>query len=159
MITQSELKKQLIYNGLTGIFTWNLAKAGVSIGSIAGSNDGKGYVMLKINREKHLAHRLAFLYMTGEVPKHVDHINHIRNDNKWSNLRPSSFSINGKNQRLYKNNKSGFCGVRFHKTLWEASITSNKMYIYLGSFKSKKDAINARKEANIKHGFHTNHGE
>ena len=38
-----------------------------------------------------------------------------------------------------------------------AQIKINYKTIYLGSFKNKEDAILARKEAEIKYDFHSNH--
>jgi len=159
MITQSELKKQLKYNESTGIFTWNLTKSGVLIGSIAGCESG-GYITIGLFGKPRSAHRLAFLYMTGEIPEQVDHINHKKADNRWGNLRPANNKINQQNKPLSKANKSGFNGVVWSKksNKWHSNIHIGDKNISLGFFDNIFDAINARKKANKKYGFHKNHG-
>lgn len=54
---------------------------------------------------------------------------------------------------LAKNNTSGVKGVYWDKSrnMWMAAIQFRKESIYLGRFKSKQDAINARKEAEKKY--------
>jgi hypothetical protein len=61
---------------------------------------------------------------------------------------------------LRKNNKSGFNGVCFDKSKnkWKSSIHFNNKEIHLGRFYNLADAIKCRKQANIKYGFHENHG-
>jgi len=125
---------------------------------------------IKFNKKPYVfkAHRLAWLYMTGKWPeKDIDHINHNPTDNRWENLRPINDKENSKNKKLQPNNKSGFNGVHFQEynrndktyRYWIAQIGLNNEIIYLGSFKNKEGAIQARKEANIKYGFHENHGK
>lgn len=159
-MTQSELKTQLNYNPETGDLTWLASRPGVKVGTVAGSPDKYGYIVIGLKRKKYKAHRLAFLYMTGEVPAQCDHINHEKTDNRWINLRHATSSINQKNKSMRHDNKSGFTGVIWNKASkkWLAQIAVDGRYIYLGLFAEIEDAIAARKQANIKHNFHANHG-
>jgi len=90
----------------------------------------------------------------------VDHINHIRHDNRWSNLRIADQSENQRNRSMNKSNSSGFTGVCWCKKLdkWKSFITLNKKNKHLGYFENKDDAVEARKAANIKYDYHKDHG-
>ena len=129
--------------------------------SVAGSVNSSGYIILQINKITYQSHRIIFLYMTGDMPEEVDHINHIRTDNRWINLRESTRSDNLSNKTMYCNNKSGICGVFWHKTQkkWHAYINATGKRVHLGSYDKQDSAIVARKEAEIKYGYHYNHGE
>jgi hypothetical protein len=90
--------------------------------------------------------------------KFVDHKTHPeRNgkkfDNRLSNLRFATNGENNQNQCLSKRNTSGTTGVIFHKQTgkWKAQIVINKEYIYLGLYSNLQDAINARKNAELKY--------
>ena len=62
--------------------------------------------------EQYSAHRLARLYQTGWwPPAHIDHVNLDKADNRWSNLRAATRSLNGANRFRQANNSSGFKGV------------------------------------------------
>lgn len=81
----------------------------------------------------------------------VDHINRNKLDNRRSNLRFCSKSVNALNSKNNrKNNTSGFIGVSYDRSRrkWSASITINYKKIHLGRFHYKKDAVKARREAN-----------
>lgn len=161
MITQKELKELLDYNPGTGFFTWKeWRKNSVQKGDIAGSHNDDGYIRIEIKRQKYRAHRLAFLYMEGRFPKLVDHINHIRDDNRWCNLREIKQVENNRNCSIRKDNKSGVIGVHWvtRDKRWVASIRIHRKDIRLGNYKDKFEAICARKSAERKHGFHENHG-
>lgn len=161
-ITQEYLKSILYYNSDTGIFTWRKARQRITIDSIAGNIRKDGYIKIVINRKFYQAHRLAWLYMYGYMPpEQIDHINHIRTDNRICNLRAVSRQENGKNQSKPITNKSGHSGVCWHKKInkWNVQIGINKKQIYLGMFDNINDAIAARKQAEIYYGFHENHGE
>jgi hypothetical protein len=69
--------------------------------------------------------------------------------------------MNQRNREKHSNNTSGHCGVRWHPRdkRWIAQIAFNLKRIHLGNFIHKKDAVEARREAEIKHGFHENHGK
>jgi len=153
MITQSELKEVLEYNPDTGLFTWIKSNGRrVKVGSVAGNKDHNGYRRVTINRQRYMEHRLVYLYMTGNFPENfIDHINHIRDDNRWANLRNATTSQNGSNRVKQKNNKSGYKGVRWHKTnkRWHAEIRYMNKYIHLGLYTTPQEAAEAYKKKSI----------
>lgn len=163
-LTQGKLKELLNYDPDTGIFTWKVRKAHrVKIGDIAGVvNKDSGYRQIRIDERLYLAHRLAWLYVHGEFPKNeTDHINHKRDDNRICNLRDVTQVENFQNKTMNKANKSGFNGILWVEKdkRWCVQIGFNGRTKYLGYFKDIEDAIQCRKEANIKHGYHPNHGK
>lgn len=160
-ITQKKLKDLLKYNPKSGEFIWIIDKSyQAKAGMVAGTYGGDGYRQIRINGVSYQVHRLAWLYMTGEWPDNIDHINHIKDDNVFSNLRNVSRVGNGRNLPLKKNNKSGFTGVSWvSKTKkWRSSIVVKGKNIHLGFFDDKQKAIAKREVANILYGFHENHG-
>lgn len=161
MISQSELRAAVKYDHDTGIFTWvkPISKK-CQPGDRLGTVDHTGYVRLHVYRHKGQAHRLAWLYMYGVMPEgQIDHINGNRQDNRISNLRVVSNQENSRNQRIAKNNKYGIIGVylRPERGYWYAFINDGGR-INLGKFKTLLDAACARRSAEIRHGFHANHG-
>lgn len=106
------------------------------------------------------AHRVIYKMITGHEPEQIDHINGDRTDNRFENLRSVSAAVNMKNQKQRSNNTSGTIGVHWHSVAnkWCAAITVNLERIALGRFCVLEDAIEARKAAEIKYGFHENHG-
>ena len=160
-LTQERLKEVLHYNPDTGIFIWIAGISNIFKGTIAGRMWSNGYIGIRIDRKEYAASRLAFLFMTGEFPKHeVDHINHIKDDNRWCNMRDVTATQNQRNRPLSKNNTSGVTGVFWYKRtgIWVAAIKINRKAMHLGSFADFWDAICARKSAEYKYGFHKNHG-
>lgn len=138
------LRDFLHYNPETGEWIW-LVKKGtrVRVGAKAGSPHKDGYIAIQIDGKKHLAHRLAWLYMTSLWPKHqIDHKNRNRADNRWSNLREANGSQNNANSKLNKNNKSGIKGVfwRQDHNKWQAYINTGGKRIHLGCFLTKEEA-------------------
>lgn len=111
MLTQEKLKSILLYDSDTGDFIWIKSIKGTrGIGKKAGTVTNKGYVDVCINGKKYGLHRLAFLYKTGSIPKTVDHINGIKSDNRWDNLRECSLIENALNSPIVRS-KSGFKNV------------------------------------------------
>ena len=74
--------------------------------------DYKGYVIVSVNGRPFKAHRLIFFLCTGHIPEIVDHVNGVKNDNRWSNLRPCSKSQNSMNRGKQNNNSTGFKNIR-----------------------------------------------
>lgn len=127
----------VVYDPATGHFT----RAGERIDR----QRKDGYHRVKLGEERFLAHRAAFLFMTGEWPAElVDHINGDRGDNRWSNLRPASLSENQWNQfRAQRGNGSGLLGVSRmsrHRPGFYARIAINGHSRYLGTFKTAEEA-------------------
>lgn len=163
MITLEYLKSILDYNPDTGIFIWkvNGNNQFVKIGGVAGHMRKNGYIVIRINKKNYRGHRLAWMYIYGEFPsEQIDHINHNRADNRISNLRLASNQENQRNASKRKDNTSGICGISWAKrqNKWRADIKVNQKQINLGYFADINQAIEARKNANIKYLFHENHG-
>ena len=154
--SKKEVLKAITYNSDTGVFTSNLS--GRKIGYI----DSCGYEVINIYNQEYRSHRLAMVISGLDVTGlEVDHIDGVRNNNKLNNLRLVTKKENAKNKRLRCNNKTGVHGVSWAKELgkWRSRIsTSKNRHVSLGCFDSFFEAICARKSAEIKHGYHINHG-
>jgi len=80
----------------------------------------------------------------------IDHINGNRSDNRLCNLRIATHSQNLWNMGRHKTrNKSGYKGVCLDKRrgTWKAEISKNRKRVYLGDFKTKKEAALAWNKA------------
>jgi hypothetical protein len=155
--SRERLLELLDYNAVTGEFRWKAKRRGVKVGSLAGKDDGFGYIVITVEYVEYRAHRLAYAFMGQPVPAQVDHINRVRSDNRWANLRASTQAFNHKNKGLPKNNKSGCPGVKWDANArkWRAEITVAGRRINLGIFTDVGDAVAARTLANLEHGFNT----
>ena len=153
MLNADYLREVLSYNPEMGTFTWKISKApNIQPGDIAGTLHTKGYVHIQIDGKKYRAHRLAWLWMTGEWPKNqIDHLDTVRNNNKWINLREATNTQNRQNQRkANKNNQNKLLGVSFSCGRWASQIGVDGKNIYLGRFDSPEKAhevyINAKRQ-------------
>lgn len=171
-LTQEYIKDLLFYSKKTGVFTWKKNISNVIKGSEAGSFDGNGYIRIKINRKDYRAHRLAWLYVTGNWPeKLLDHINGDKSDNSFKNIRNATYTDNNRNSILNKKSKSGYKGVSWRKKekTWYARIRigrddadklgMNGNCLSLGFHETAIKAHEAYKKASIKyHGEFANFG-
>ena len=161
MITQELLKEMFYYNPFTGLFT-RLVKTSnkTKVGETVGFENINGYIIISIKGREYYAHRLAWLYMTGEFPeKGIDHRNTIKHHNWFSNLRKCDDIQNQQNRRkAQSNNLLGYLGVsydnRFNK--FYARIKVNNKQRFLGNFKTALEAHQAYLETKRKlHEFNT----
>ena len=121
-----------------------------------------GYLVGKIDGRRYYAGPIIMLLTTGTWPEgQVDHINHIRDDNRLKNLRDISRSENMRNNARSIANTSGTTGVVWARARgkWVARINVNGKRIHIGCFTKKLDAISARRDAQRKYGFSTTHGQ
>jgi hypothetical protein len=141
MITQEILKKHLSYDEYSGIFTR------LKTGKAAGTIKTNGYRAIYVQDKTYHAHRLAWLYIHGDFPKHqIDHINRNRDDNKPSNLREVTNSTNACNKEKPQG-LNPYLGVtkkkRRDKYKWCARIRYDGKDKHIGYFDSAEDAKNA----------------
>ena len=111
------------------------------------------YMKLGINRYKRW--RVYMHRVINNTPDNLqtDHINHNGLDNRKTNLRTVTNQQNAFNAGLSSANTSGAKGVSWSKTRkkWCAYIHINSKAIPLGRFFNIKDAISARKKAELKY--------
>ena len=162
--TQKRLHELFTYQPDTGFFIRNVRASNFDAGSIAGcvkqDNRNKAYRVIKVDGKGYFAHRLVFLYVFGEMPRCVDHLNGNGDDNRFSNLKPSTPAENLRNKRQSPKNTSGVTGVSFSKkmNMWRAQIGVASKTIHIGWFASFSDAVAARKKEEVAHGYARGHG-
>lgn len=179
MTEKTEIYKALAalvtYDPETGIITWNrreeLTRGDKMFNKrFAGKECGRintnGYRVICFHHEGNLhilkSHRLAWMIKYGILPDgDIDHVNRNRTDNRISNLRDVSRSINQRNSSMQRNNTSGVTGVSWHKTKgkWRATACVDGRDRHLGLFVSIQEAAVAVKAFRAKHGFTDSHGE
>lgn len=154
IVTAERLRQVLQYEPTTGRFTRVLACPGKRAGSPTGNLRENGYVRICIDQRDYRAHRLAWLYMTGEWPTtDIDHINGIPNDNRWQNLRVVTRAVNCQNRRqAHSNNKStGVLGVSKDRGRFVASIFVDGRNKRLGRYRTVAEAEAAYVRAKREH--------
>lgn len=141
-LTPERLREVLHYDPDTGVFTW---RSGPAQGRVAGwleTGPRTGYIRIEIDGRAYMAHRLAYLYVTGEWPSRLDHIDNDKTNNRFANLRIATASQNAANRRKPRNNSSGYKGVSFYKKTgkWVAYIRHNYRHKTLGYFDTPEAA-------------------
>ena len=133
----------------------------------AGSKHNMGYVRVYMLGKNYLQHRLVWLWMNGSFPENdIDHINHIKTDNRIENLRDATRKENLRNCKK-SNSRSGIRGV-----IYQEVIKNGKVYRYwrveiggVGNrfgksfpFNQKNKAVACAKSKFKELGYHKNHG-
>ena len=124
---------------------------------ITPGNNGGIYTCLDICGRTCRLHRIiAEVFLNDGKPltatQQVDHIQHAdgsHTQDRLSNLRVASSSQNGMNQRIARNNTSGYKGVSWEKKAnkWRATIVSCGRTKYLGYFPTAEAAALAYDKA------------
>ncbi len=162
MTVSAALARELLdYCPGTGVFRWRVPAGRyghIPAGTIAGrTSEANGYHHIHVGGALKAAHRLAWLWMTGEWPKEeIDHRNRQRADNRWSNLREATTAQNLQNKNRYRNNTSGCPGVHWRPTVgkWQARIGVHGKRISLGHWATAEEAAAAYERAKpIYHSF------
>lgn len=173
MLTLDELNRILFCDVENGLLYWKSRPRSdfsndftcrmfnFKAGKVAGGVNGDGYIVIHHNGESIFAHDAVWLFAGNELIDGlvIDHINHIRSDNRIKNLRMVSELTNSRNQKLHSNNISGYSGVRRTKSgKWSAHIRVNGKERQIGTFLTMDEAVKARKNAEEINGYHDNHG-
>jgi hypothetical protein len=153
-VTAEQLHNLFTYDSNTGLLTWIVRPSrSVKIGDVAGNINKFGYSTIGIKGHVYKTHRLVWLYVTGNWPKGlIDHINGVKSDNRFENLRDVGADGNSQNVRKpNKRNKSGFMGVIWFQNKWRASMTVNSKTKWLGDYATPEEAHRVYIEAKRKH--------
>lgn len=142
------VRAALDYDPSTGVFI-RKSKNPRWFGKPAGTLVGSGYIYIHVAGRSIPAHRLAWLCVTGEMPRgHIDHIDGDPTNNRISNLRDVDRATNLQNRRRpERGNKSGFLGVVPNKRRWSAQLQVNGRAVHLGTFDTPALAHTAYVEA------------
>ena len=138
--SQAKLKEDFTYEPETGDFTRYDGKwGGIS---------KTGYIRINYEGKSYSVHRLIWMWVYGEEPEIIDHINGDKQDNRLVNLRSVDQKTNLQNQKRYKNNKSGFNGVNWHEHTgkWTAQLKINGKVTHIGKYNTPQEAADARQE-------------
>jgi hypothetical protein len=153
----------------TGIVTWKKARKGVKVGEPVGGLAHQTHtsyrpvgITLNGKTKLYLLHRILVALREGREISDlsVDHIDGNGLNNRSDNLRLVTHQENHKNRKLGSNNDSGHQGVSWHnaRQKWGAYIWVGGKNKFLGYFDKFEDAAAARRAADIKYGYHENHG-
>jgi hypothetical protein len=151
-VSQKRLHELLFYCAETGAWTWKSCPSSRHTAKPAGWKIKDGYVGIMVDGRIYAAHRLAWFYQTGQWPAHdIDHVNGVRDDNRWRNLREATDQQNAFNRKPHKNKIVKSKGVslvrpRAGKNTFDryiARICLDGRVRTLGSFDSEKDAHEA----------------
>ncbi len=162
-VSDAEIRESFEYDPSSGMIFMLVCGERVNIEKtmVVKTRTNTKYRVVNFKSNKFLSHRLAWFLHYGKWPDgDVDHENQNGLDNRINNLRDVSHGENLRNARRSKSNKSGVTGVYWHKVAkkWHATIGVNGVQVHLGLFDNLEEAKLVRKEAELKHGFHPNHG-
>jgi hypothetical protein len=116
-LTAGRVWQLLHYEPETGVFVRLVSKPKCPAGSIAGVLNDNGYWLISVDGAKYRAHRLAWLWMTGEWPAgEIDHRDGVRH------------------------NKTGLLGASPAKGGFKAQILIGNRDVYLGLYKTPEEA-------------------
>jgi hypothetical protein len=160
-LTQANLKEYLVYDEVTGVFTWLKSEAVcIPVGTQAGCLDNKGYRVVSLFGKNYKCHRLAWLYIYGTLPdSHIDHINRDTADNRIKNLRLAS-SMENQANTIGRGSNTGVKGVHYLENLnkYLAGIKKSGK-IYQATFLTLQEATDwVRAKREELHGEFANHG-
>lgn len=119
---------------------WNSTYAGKPAFT---SCDKDGYLTGSIFGVRHAAHRIIWKWVHGVEPDQIDHINGRTGDNRITNLRSVSRSLNQRNSCLRRDNTSGFFGVHYVRSSRKWKACARNPYgrqIILGVFTTPEEA-------------------
>jgi hypothetical protein len=170
-ITQEFVQKVLNYDPVSGALLWlkrqqndfarsyefkrwNARYAGKQAGSIAKSKFGISYLRVKLKGKIYEAHRLIWLYMTGDwPPDEIDHRDGDGLNNRWLNLRQATDVQNCQNRRVRVDNALGVKGVYLDRESgrYRAQIQVAGRKVHLGRFDTPDQAGRAYARAARKH--------
>lgn len=166
-MTADKVRALFAYDPSSGLLRWNVRPASDFpstrvakiwntrfAGRDAGSTDHHGYREIGVDNRAFKAHRLVWLWVTGEWPSgDIDHLDGNRLNNQFTNLRDVARRVNCENRRSVRSDSgTGLLGAHFHKAsqLFHACIKAQGTKHSLGYFKTAEAAhaayVNAKRQ-------------
>jgi hypothetical protein len=171
--TQEYLQSCFLYDKESGSLTWihrpiSHFSSRRSYLSFNAKHEGKlalkgidhcGYHRGKVDGVTYVAHRVIWKYVTGKDPEfEIDHVDGIRANNAWLNIRSVSHAENMKNTKMRIDNSTGVSGVTIRHGKFCARVQSAGKRMFLGDFETLEKAKIAVFAARIEFNFHSSHG-
>ena len=133
------------YDPISGVVTLMASRRVDLVGKPCGTKRPNGYLVvalrLKGKKVNLYLHRLIWFWMTGAWPaSEIDHINGVRDDNRWENLREATVSQNRRNSGARRDSHAKLKGVKTRtespsiRVRFIAAISVNKKTIQLGAY-------------------------
>ena len=153
--SQEVLRSKFDYHQ-DGYLVWKIKCKRANIGAKAGIVHPNGYLRTGINGKIYLNHRLIYIWHHGVLPEMVDHIDGNKLNNDINNLRIANNVTNQQNQKLKKENTSGFKNVSFccQTKKWAVKIRIDGKSRTIGRYKDIELASLVAQETRAKY-----HGE
>jgi hypothetical protein len=153
-LTAKRVRELLEYTPETGEFRWrprpgNPALTARIAGKLAG-HEADGYWRIRFEGRNHAAHRLAWLYVKGWVPKgDVDHWDGNGLNNRWNNLRATTKAQNCQNLKRQPSAHDYPTGCTWlsSRQKWQVYIGAHGKRIFIGHFASRDAAARAYLDA------------
>lgn len=172
--TQAYVRECLSYDRETGLLAWKErprehyeTDVGVwtnrgRAGRVAGSLRDVGYARVGLDGVQYPAARLIWFMETGHWPQYpeeeIEHIDHIRANNQWSNLRLVGRLGNAKNRTRSVSNTSGYMGVCTGKRGYRAYAQIDRVRHCLGTYATKEEAASVAAKFRSDRGLIDAHG-
>lgn len=123
------------------------------------SSEGRVVPVTTINNSHHITARVIWKLVHDDEPEQVISKNGNPSDLRLSNLQASSEIYKSKHNSTFSHNTSGERGVSWHKQTnrWRAYIKVNGKTLHLGLFTTLERAVDARKKAEARHGWRSEH--
>lgn len=145
-VARSELWPGYSYNPVTGVLTREFSSIGISAGPV-GSRNKHGYLCFGHRYRNYRVNVVAYEIMTNQkLPRGmiVDHVNGIKTDNSWENLRLATYRMNNQNKKTHRNGKLVGCYFdKQHKKYRAKICIAKNKYKHLGLFKTEIEAHKA----------------
>lgn len=146
MLNYKIAKSIFIYKP-NGTLVWKIKPCkNIKLGAIVGCLRANGYLSTYYKKSSYYIHRIIWLLNYKKFPNGmIDHINGNKTDNRIQNLRDCTNRENLSNTKKHREGKLVGCSKVGNR--YRAQIGMNWKTVYLGTFKTEKEASEKYQEA------------